>query len=294
MFCQFFVLWKETQTSSSKHCSPLLPALYGWESILWSSVQRSWKHGLFGPQRIYIFFCSIPWLPLGFWDGAQDVSSQRDANTVYSIASGGCWLPSPDGLVSWTCKRVATQPWEWVVWFAARLVPGDHSCSPPYSLATWMSHVWCHHVMQFVCCRPGQAARCLQMEAVAFCSVTVVNLSELLKWREGEGMGSSCINFHPGCCAQPIKELFGCNQLLQHELMKLFLWFKGDGDRNAGSNPNGSFSPNELISWLRAYNSSLERYMSTFGRKLLALRGLEAVASQEHAPWSITAPYAEL
>lgn len=34
--------------------------------------------------------------------------------------------------------------------------------------------------------------------------------------------------------------------------------------------------------------------MSTFGRKLLALRGPEAVGSQEHAPWSITAPYAVL
>lgn len=61
-------------------------------------------------------------------------------------------------------------------------------------------------------------------------------------------MGSSCINFHPGCCTQPIKKLFGCYQLFQHKLMKLFLRFRGDGDRNAGSNPNGSFPPNELIS----------------------------------------------
>lgn len=103
--------------------------------------------------------------------------------------------------------------------------------------------------MQFVCCRPGQAARCLrELEAVAFCSATVVNLSEPLKRGEREGMGSSCINFHPGCCTQPIKKLFGCYQLFQHKLMKLFLQFRGDGDRNAGSNPNGSFPPNELIS----------------------------------------------
>lgn len=170
-------------------CYAILPVSYVWELILWSAVQRDWKHCFFGPQRISSCFCSIPWLPRCFWEGAQNPFNQRDADTLCSTHEGlgdvafqipiiafhaqvarhnTSFLRSQES--SNTCTTLQASVWgyrgAWGMSHKACRQPSWHlgagwqralseqRCSPAGSVLTWRSHVWCHQVVQFVCCRP--------------------------------------------------------------------------------------------------------------------------------------------
>lgn len=84
MFCHFSYSVKKPKpavVNIVERCT-VLPAFYGWELVLWSSVQRGWKGCFCGLQRISFCFYNISWLTLCFWEGSRYPSNQRDPYTL--------------------------------------------------------------------------------------------------------------------------------------------------------------------------------------------------------------------